>query len=712
MIRSCLQLANQFCRVEWMIPKETAELKGHCLSTKVLFSSFNILVIFIVTCSSAIAFETTPIFPTPARIEFNDGSYPIDSTTVIVVPSGNHELRWVSNFLASELGMAMNAEDNKLQVINEAGWENQKKPVVFLGTNDYGDLANTLTGDAAMLLSDEDGAYVIKVGKGGAAVLGHNAQGVYYGCLSLLQLFELTGKHTGKFPFTTIVDSPYHYYRGMRVTLPRGKPREKEISHEYFRNFLRLLSYLKLNHVWVQGTSWSVPLRRHPEMAWKDVLTPNQAKEFNDFGTRHFLSMDGSLDWSWLYYNYKHLAELYPDETWEQMRPSVKKMSRVNPCPSKPETWGILLETIDDVIAVLSGSHFAIPLDEMYQENHGSRWAVDLDCKGKDPVRLWADFANRLTAHVIARGKVPIISGGMLLREHQGWYKNIYKAIDLIQNRDKIVIYNWSEGHIRRGGMVVKGQKLQKQGMKTTPFFREHGYKDVMHLLMNRWKGRPELREVNGKLDCYGGFVSYYHTMDFKTLQEKGTLESLVFSSQHLWSPDQPQMDSPEDFRLTRYGEELAAGVLHSQSFIAAVMKARAAYRNPQDVIDEKTISRVFESTDLMLDLTGGGSGRQISGEMHVSLPLEEGNPGRTYLLFTLKGSVETEKDLTVFINNHEVDLGAAIFRECGDSRCYKIDVPTGWINFGSKSNVLIFVRKSLTGFKILQAAVGINDDF
>jgi hypothetical protein len=93
------------------------------------------------------------------------------------------------------------------------------------------------------------------------------------------------------------------------------------------------------------------------------------------------------------------------------------------------------------------------------------------------------------------------MGGGILLREHQGWYKNIYQAIDMIENRDKIVIYNWSEDHIRRGAMTVNGKRLQNPGLKTTTFFRQHVYKDVMHLLMDRWQGRPEMREVNGKLD-------------------------------------------------------------------------------------------------------------------------------------------------------------------------------------------------------------------
>jgi hypothetical protein len=361
----------------------------------------------------------------------------------------------------------------------------------------------------------------------------------------------------------------------MRVTMPRGRPRPGEITHDEFRNFLKLLSYFKLNHVWVQGTSWGLPLKSHPELAWKDVLTVEQVRAFDRFGSDHFLSMDGSLDWSWLYYDYKHLAELYPDETWDRMRPGVKKKSRLNPNPCLEETWKLLFETMDDVMDLLSGDHFAIPLDEMHQEQHGSRWGVSPACEGKDPVALWADFADRLAAHVVAKGKIPIMSGGMLLREHQGWYRDIYKAVDRIDLRDRIVISNWSEGFIRKGEVKLKGKPLMNPAFSTTDFFREHGYKGVMHLLMGRWQGRPELREVNGRLDCYGGFVSYYHPMTYPLMKKKGTLKSLVFSAQHLWSPDQPPMDSKMDRRDGRYAEALADAVMQGKSFLQAVQAAR-----------------------------------------------------------------------------------------------------------------------------------------
>jgi hypothetical protein len=529
--------------------------------------------------------------------------------------------------------------------------------------------------------------------------------------LSLLQLFSRNRKGAGELASATIVDYPFHFYRGIRAIPPRGKPRPGEITHDYFRNFIRLLSYFKLNHVWLKGNSYALPLRHHPEMAWADVLTHKDAKAFDRFAVRHFVSMDGDVAWMWLYdTGYKHLAELYPDETWEKMRPGVKEMSRLNPCPSNPETWKILFETMDDIMEVLSGDHFAIPLDEMYQEYHGSRWAVCPLCRGKDPVRLWADFANRLAAHVIQKGRVPILGAGMLLREHQGWYKNIYQAIDMVENRDKIIIYNWSEGHIRRGAMVVNGKRLQNPDLKTTPFFRQHGYKDVMHLLMERWEGRPEMREVNGKLDCYGGFVSYYHPMDYETMKRKGTLSSMVFSAQHLWSPDKPPMDSVEDRRMGRYGEAMADAVLKNKSFIEAILVARRSYfalegSKTADILT----GRWFETEDPPVNLFRKGSRNQDTGQMRVELPVEEGNPQKAYLVLTINGW-DKEGAGEIYLNGHKVEIAPSKENTGRAHRFPPIAVPVEWLKFGSEPNVLQFIRRSAAGFTTTNAAIIVSE--
>ena len=62
---------------------------------------------------------------------------------------------------------------------------------------------------------------MLAVAPSGVAVLGRDAAGAFYGALTLLQLFT----PPGEVACARVVDAPYHFYRGMRAGLPRGKPR-------------------------------------------------------------------------------------------------------------------------------------------------------------------------------------------------------------------------------------------------------------------------------------------------------------------------------------------------------------------------------------------------------------------------------------------------------------------------------------------------------
>ncbi len=651
------------------------------------------------------------VFPAPEQIEWLKGGLEIEKNSYIIVSNPDERLEWVASLLSGELGSALGSDDGKLTILKEDA-RGTMSPVtgIFLGTVAQDSPAVQRVGELVEKLSNRAGAYVLLVDQSSASILGRDAQGVFYGALTLLQLFRQTGEGTGETKCVKVADSPYHFYRGMRATLPRGEPRDGEVTHTYFRDLLRLMAFCRLNHVWVQGTSWNTPMRRHPETAWSDALTVEQANELVRFGKRHFLSMDGSLDWQWVYYKYKRLAEIHPDETWDTMR-DVRKKSRVNVCPSNPDTWKMLFETMEDIIEVLDGDHFAIPLDEMYQEYHGSRWAVCPLCSGRDPVRLFADLASRLSAHAIELGRVPIIGGGMLMREHQGWYKDIYKAIDLIENRDKIVIYNWSEGHIRRGAMKVDDVRLQIPDFKATPFFREHGYKDVMHLFAgnNKWQGRPEMREVNGKLDCYGGFVSYYHAMNYELMKQKGTLANLAFTAQHLWSPDSPPMESPEDAEALRYAESLADAILQGKSYMEAIRSARKKSGAPDASIPLEARGRIFESHDSPVNLLADERGDRTEGEMRIVLPLEEASPDEALLILTMF-DWDHDDEGVIYLNSHRIDLEPSRLSNWRDYEFPPIWIPSYWLKFGPEPNILRFVWRSGAGFAVKGAKIVVSE--
>lgn len=630
-------------------------------------------VVLLTLLAPTAAHALPPLFPAPAQVRVGSGSFRLDADTRIHVESVSSSDA-AASLLADELGGALG---------------HRPLAIVKSGGSVKGHIVVRLAGAP----SGPPGAYTLIVSPDSVVIRGSDPSGCTYGAMALLQLFTPSAGGLGDIPSVTLHDRPFHQYRGIRSTLPRGTPRPGELTHDDYRKWLRFWGFCRLNHVWIQGCSWNTPMERYPELAWSDVLTREQADSLVAFADRRHLSMDGSIDWQWLHYHYRHLAEIPEGETWKSVAAASRKMSRVNPCPSNPETIRLLTEQMDDAMDVLTGDHFAVPMDEMYQDYHGSRWGVCPLCKDRDPVSLWAGLANSLIDKVLERGRTPILGGGMLMREHQGWYKDIYTAIDSVRNRDKVVIYNWSEGHIRRGAMNVGGVRLQDESFSATPFFRAHGFKDVVHLFAGtRWQGRPEMREVNGKLDCYGGFVSYYHDMTYPTMKERGAVARTVFTAQHLWSPDTPAMESEEDRRMERYGEAVADALFRDASLVDAIAFGRRAYSSPADtrVVATGLLGRVF-------------SGQPDStGVVRIELPVEEANPGSASLVLHLQ-EWPPDGDVSLLLNGHRVVVTSGRAAD-------PIPLSPSWLRFGPQHNLLVIPGDQATRPVLDEARILIID--
>jgi hypothetical protein len=421
--------------------------------------------------------------------------------------------------------------------------------------------------------------YVLSIGKDGALIAGSDARGTYYGVLTLLQRLHKDKDGQVLLAGTRIRDWPHFAYRGMRLGLPRGKPKEGEIDKAYFKNFLRVLSLLKMNYVQIEGFPWAVPLQRRPGLNWPDVLTRDEIKEIDDCGSQHFLRLCptiASAPCGWGVNKFPQLYEVNPGEDPRNMKTwgyrKGKPANRQNLCPSNEETYKLLFDIYDEIIPMFNGDIFNVGIDEVHHESAGGRWCACEKCKDKDPAKLFAEFANKLCEHVLAQGKLPIVNSTVLIKEHGGSFKDLYKSAALINK--KAIISNWSETHIRK----------KVPDFKATPYFKDLGYEKIIHLVSagKNWDDRLELKEVKGKLDAFGVVVAHYAGMKFETLNQNGTIYELVFSAENAWSPDLPAIGSEDERRQMAYANTLLREVLlNGKRFMEAIEAARAKPQAP-----------------------------------------------------------------------------------------------------------------------------------
>ena len=175
------------------------------------------------------------VFPAPAEIKVLDGTAPIGAGARIIVPAGEEKALYAADMLAAELGKALGAEGGKLAVVSEEQAGEPKAGDIALGTAAKGKRAAGCVGGLAAELSKKEGAYVLAVRPKGIGILGRDADGAFYGALTLLQLFTPGKAGSGAIACAEISDFPYQFYRGIRSALPRGKPMPGELTHEYTR---------------------------------------------------------------------------------------------------------------------------------------------------------------------------------------------------------------------------------------------------------------------------------------------------------------------------------------------------------------------------------------------------------------------------------------------------------------------------------------------
>lgn len=407
-----------------------------------------------------------------------------------------------------------------------------------------------------------------------------NPGGQLYGLITLIQLIDPVAR---SIPKVQIGDSPKMSFRGLRGHLPRNNPEEIED----FKRIIRAMAFCRLNQLWIRDLyvrrfPVSVRWDSHPEICDEDALPKSLVKELVDYASQYNVQVMGSLaatsDIAWSVY--PHLIEMKPHESpatvavkHEKNRTSRYRFgSRFNFCPSREETYRLLFDLIDEMVPLFTSEVFDLGIDEVDQDYNGSRWGACDRCRGKDPVKLFADHVNRLADYVTSKGKIPLINSASFIKGHAGDFHDIYKSVSLI--RKNIIINNWSDGHIRAMNRAP-WNPLHK--FKSSDYFRQHGLEKMIHLVgyERRWKDRPELLDARGSLDSYGGCVTHYKYMTDGSFAKSPTIDDITFSGNHFWNPNHPEMGSKEEGIQLSYARRVVNGILEGKSYLSAISAAR-----------------------------------------------------------------------------------------------------------------------------------------
>jgi hexosaminidase len=221
----------------------------HRFTTIIVFLLFP----FLTTAGNPTGPETLTIVPKPVSVKTGQGTFTINSNTVLIVPSSDAELMHVARFFADRLQLAGGPEIR----VNATGAAGKDQPAVIL---------SVVKGKSG---SPPEG-YTLKVTPKQVRITASGGAGLFYGIQTLLQLFPpdvcsanpaFPGK-SWSIPCVDIKDYPRYPYRGMHLDVSRHF-----FPKEFVKRYIDLIAMYKMNRFhWhlTDDNGWRIEIKKYP----------------------------------------------------------------------------------------------------------------------------------------------------------------------------------------------------------------------------------------------------------------------------------------------------------------------------------------------------------------------------------------------------------------------------------------------------------------
>ena len=379
------------------------------------------------------------IFPVPSDIQVSEGSFNIDSKTIILIPQKpSGQDRFLAGLISAEF-----ADKFEIPVLIRSKPSPADKDRYIL----IGDITNplvksycdqkSLSGELKAL--GEEG-YIISVTSTNIVVASNTRKGALFGLESLRQLIHID-EGTLQVPLVKVKDSPKYPFRGIKLYLPGRE------NITFFKRFVRdFAAYYKFNTIILELNA-NMRLERHPELNTGVVKfarmlnfsrldrPPGLHMEYQN--SSHQDNADGGiLEKEEVadivkyirQFNMEVIPELpslthayYLLAGHEDLAENMHQPVPDTYCPLKPGSYDLYFDVLDEYIEVIRPKIIHIGHDE---------WRMEKDlcelCKGKDYGELYAADVRKIHEYLAKKGIKVALWGDHLLesvteKEFQTW---------------------------------------------------------------------------------------------------------------------------------------------------------------------------------------------------------------------------------------------------------------------------------------------------
>lgn len=230
-------------------------MKTSCLNSVIKTILTIILVLSLNSCTqdNRTITEHPTIIPKPVSLQVQKGHFTITPQTQIACPEGNSEIRKIGEYLNQLI--YENAGFN----LNLVEPDNAGKNCITFQTGDFPDLGQE--------------GYILKSSKKGVQITANQTNGLFYGIITLWQLFPLNPDENGLvIPGVEITDQPRYHWRGAHLDVCRHF-----FTVEFVKKYIDILARHKLNifhwHL-TEDQGWRIEIKKYPLLtevgAWRD----------------------------------------------------------------------------------------------------------------------------------------------------------------------------------------------------------------------------------------------------------------------------------------------------------------------------------------------------------------------------------------------------------------------------------------------------------
>jgi hypothetical protein len=514
-------------------------------------SAILLTVILTATSLQAEPENHPPVYPIPQEAEYGNDFFGLNEQTVVLLPE-HPDLR--DSFLAHLL-IAELAEQYDLSLGTEtaAGLEG-KTNYILLGAvsnplvREYAEKHNI----PASAVNPGHEGYFLHVGSKGAAVLGSDAEGAFYGLQSLRQL--INNNEAEAIRHATIRDWPHMPFRGIHMYIPGPE------NIPFFKRFVRdFMAYYKYNKIILEVNA-VMRFDRHPELnaGWLELRKdnrytrrrkaegikgdPNQDSVHDNAGDGKVLDKEQVADL--VDYARKFHIEVIPEIpslahsyyllTRHRELAEIEEAEWPDAyCPLEPGSYELYFDVLDEYIEVIRPEVISIGHDE---------WRMPFNicekCRGKEYSELFIGDVLKIHDYLGAKGIRTAMWGDHFVEDHAGkglqtrrvestgWEYQKPGALTPEQVMEHIpkdiLILNWSWG--------LRG-RTDEQNLKNATNFADWGFEQVLgnfNLYDEYFEHRSRIKGM------LGAEVSPWRTNNEELMSTR--MNRMLGGANHLWS--------------------------------------------------------------------------------------------------------------------------------------------------------------------------------